>query len=603
MKLLLTTIGMLVVLLAGNAWGAAITSAQSGNWSDTATWTGGAVPGDGDTFTVSAGHTVTMSDTRTVGDLTTAGTVTGVLALTSTANLIAKGELAVSSSTGSITASAGAVIDQSGGAYNLKSNTTTGGTNSTVFTGTADNRVLLKGGTGKIYYGSASGGTTTNWAYVTVTGYTDATTGIAIAGNTAISLDHVRFLNTGKIVIGVLGTMPGASPYSVTNCDFRGQPAGTLVYFQKKNELSTSTRSISGNTFVASSPVYNSSLVTTRGIQGFTINDNVFYNIKFLPTSETHSNTFDGNIVWTDSTDASWVAQISFYMGKGNTVFKNGVLAATTVNWHGINISNSTLENSGMSYLEDSVLQSIWGGGSESPANVIMLSANDTTVRRNILLGTSSGILPVASSTSNNYIKNNTFVNYGAGTTPSTVRFHALLCEFAARVSGDYVFSSNLMYNNGPSANYGIGGTGGADLTTADYNAFYNILDANRYSNTTGTWGEHDLTGSVDPQFKYPTRTIDTYAQANGGTTMADYFLGAVKRNGVDKDGNAAAFNAVFTSEALLSYVREGYVPQNTTLLTAGEGGTYIGAVQPVAASGAVRPLHRSFSLNFGMEF
>ena len=39
---------------------ATIVSAQSGNFSSTSTWTGGVVPGDGDRFDVSSGHTVTI---------------------------------------------------------------------------------------------------------------------------------------------------------------------------------------------------------------------------------------------------------------------------------------------------------------------------------------------------------------------------------------------------------------------------------------------------------------------------------------------------------------------------------------------------------------
>jgi hypothetical protein len=65
----------------------AITSAQSGLWSAATTWVGGVVPGEIDTVTVAAGHTVTVDGTRIVGNDATPGlTINGRLRASRTVN-------------------------------------------------------------------------------------------------------------------------------------------------------------------------------------------------------------------------------------------------------------------------------------------------------------------------------------------------------------------------------------------------------------------------------------------------------------------------------------------------------------------------------------
>src|SRR3990172_476583 len=82
----------------------AITSAATGVWSNTATWTGGVVPVEGDTVTIQNTHTVTIDQDITVGADTSTAAIAiasgGKLEYLSTAvadyTLTCKGDLTVS---------------------------------------------------------------------------------------------------------------------------------------------------------------------------------------------------------------------------------------------------------------------------------------------------------------------------------------------------------------------------------------------------------------------------------------------------------------------------------------------------------------------------
>jgi len=92
----------LCVVLFGMVSGQSITSSQTGAWSNSATWTGGVVPGASNDVIISDGHTVTLSSSQSVASITVHATdadnygtlkITTGATLTTTASDIINGHL------------------------------------------------------------------------------------------------------------------------------------------------------------------------------------------------------------------------------------------------------------------------------------------------------------------------------------------------------------------------------------------------------------------------------------------------------------------------------------------------------------------------------
>jgi uncharacterized repeat protein (TIGR01451 family) len=63
-------VGVLALLVSGNAFATAYTSFQTGDWNQATTWSPSGVPTIGDTVTITSNHTVTVSDARIVQTVT-----------------------------------------------------------------------------------------------------------------------------------------------------------------------------------------------------------------------------------------------------------------------------------------------------------------------------------------------------------------------------------------------------------------------------------------------------------------------------------------------------------------------------------------------------
>jgi len=594
MKQLFLTI--IFLLLPVSAWSAAITTAQTGNYQAGASWVGGIAPGVGDSFTIALNHTITVTENVTTGDGTTTNIVNGNLIINDGVTFVSNGSLRFvnGTSNGSLTIGAGCTLDMSGGAYNFEVARNVGGTSSLSFNGTSVDRTSIVGGTGNWLYSQATAGVTTTINNCNITGFTGAT-GNSVVGHLGLSINNNLFKSTAGWIFGSL-SMASTTPYSVTNNDFRLiSPAvsNRLVYFQHADSVSTNTRTISGNTFVGDGTNYTSQSIGWRGIQGFELNDNIFYDVYSLPVSQFHSNIWDRTAVWAGSTSSNWAAKVSFYNGRGNTIFRNGVLASTVNNWHGINNAN-VVENSIMSYITDSIFYANWVTPN-SPSNLILsANSNSVTISGNIFVGAFDAILPGDAAVSVDVIiNNNTFAMFNPSGGTSATKFNAVLTEFNGRTGGAVEFYSNIIYNNGDNAdNKGFAAYAvddpDIDITFGDYNLWNNMAASYRYINVSGSYGANDV--AIDPQFTDSSRDILSYTIGNGGDSIVDFFDEAVKRNGFDKNGDAATPNTVFTVENILLYMRAGFTPENTDLAILGRNGTYIGAVEPSAPADDYHP-------------
>ena len=100
---------------------ATLTSSQSGNWSSSSTW-GGSTPADGDTFTISAGHIVTInSDVRTTNGTGNVN-VNGKLIITSGGKIRVNGILDIFTS-GTATSFFSEGVSTSGAHFEMQNNT------------------------------------------------------------------------------------------------------------------------------------------------------------------------------------------------------------------------------------------------------------------------------------------------------------------------------------------------------------------------------------------------------------------------------------------------------------------------------------------------
>jgi len=568
---------------------AARTSAANGNWGDTGTWTGGVVPGDGDTVIIS--HNVTLTGNVTVGaggatGSTAAidfGAVTGKTLAIGSFRLICKGDIKGTASyngTNTITGGAGGrltFLPPSGQQYG--------------FIGVAASglEVNLTGSVGSLFT------IDTDLTSSGLASVTDAST--AFNKYIAFNLDYVQVTDCGTAsAFGIDSRVIGSHNQSIKHTTF------THASCRMQGVAGNSTGAFTFEDNIASSSVNVISGVT-RAFE--------FDFFSGMAASSIARNSLDGEVFFADFI-AGVVCSGNYLAGgcgfsntstwSSKTNFVNNVVLASETNMSGPHTGNYFYNeasdnphfifggrNSAANLVENAIFEAIGNIGVVTDSGDCVLLLNfDAAIRGCISLPT-YGYSGAHRGAGKIITMSGTYT--GKATLEHNTCFHgAAYSETGDNAAGDLVsFKSNLIwYDSAGEWKIGRVGTGPTDLgdpADIDYNAGWNTsATQNGYE---GDWsvtpGANDVSLSADPFFD-KTRCLATWAAMKGQATTA----AAAKA--------LLAANPALITEAdtgLLAWVRAGFRVTAPTLENAGHDGETIGAMGYVASSTGKRMDHR----------
>lgn len=578
----------------------AYTTAATGNWSATGTWTGGVVPGNGDTVTLN--HNVTVDVDTIIGTspaensgtyAITWGAATKKLTIASGVTLRVRGDclgqgnttkndlvLMQSGSTWIFDASQASsptsqnyrfIFATAGGQYGVFRVQGTSGARCAVMSDSG-------GGNGFFTRNSLTICGYINAAYCDFTRIGDATNPVidGYLGNTSnaeITFDNCRFIDGGQVSGGGTAAATGAK-FSITNCSWSGTlPSQCLVLPTFTN---TGTKVVSGSVFDKEVSIGQGAwtLSDARG------NGNLFQG-GYTAVAGTKWATSIGNFVrrttqpslnvYGDLTDEWWY--------KDGTIANSQMMTLGVTS--GLTIDGVIIATSDSNAVGDMIGVSSPGGARTHTIKNCILLPDETS-------GNQPGKLHGSGGNANNTILcyHNTYISTAAGETALSYG------ETYNGHDGILTAKSNLAWSDtSGEASIAIRQAGSVQQSNAtkwDYNAGWNLrsgTDGSGYNSisagtifSSGSPGAHDFAVSSDP-FVDRTRNLPTWDAALGGPgTAANAIAELAKRN------DPTGYNTAYSIEALVDWVRGGFDVTDSSLEDAGHDGVTIGAGAYVAS-------------------
>lgn len=564
---------------------AAIASGAAGNWSSTSTWTGGVVPGNGDT--VSVGHAVTVDTNTTVGHSPGAADATAAIAVSTGASLVVaagitlvvRGDCTLAG-TATLTLNAGSVYEfdasqaatPSTALYVLQGGLAHSQTTRIILNGVSGNRATMRsnasGANGRI------------------------TSGVFINGG-RVEAVYSNFLRLGDVSNNSISFYPSSgTTNSYSYCTFNacgrvqtntGPSVSAVISFSHctwKNSVGSESLYLHGSAKTTGSRIVEycwfDKISSFFSVIDVAFSNNVFAAGANFTYSAPGWVQFEQNLIHHGS-------QINMPANTLNNVY----LMNDTTNPHYM----SPLTNQDVVF-DGWIIEQI--GDSPVADGDVFLGASPSvlrtfTVRNCIKLpnsaGTSAGCLVSLLGNGNQrwVIEHNTY-HLGGAVDSSGVR-HGETETGGAHAGTLQSVRSNLVWDTTVrgykvTANTLPGTTD--SLVLGDYNGGHNFAagSGGKGYNTTTTapQGDHDV--EADPQFVDSTRRFRTWDAALGGAgTNANGLAELAKMN--DDSG----YNSNYTVAAFIAYIRAGFTPTNAAFKGTAHDGGDIGAV-PVQLSG-----------------